>query len=411
MKKILFLSALDFKEKSIQVIRKTPEEYAKSGWEVNYIVARDTSEKGNYFYERELSIEGVSTSRFLWPFPKIRAVNNRYVRLFFSKISGLIVILKLFFYGFRFLMSNRDCYYVYGYEMHGVLASNLLKLFFCRREIKYISRFQGVFYIKEHLEKKRYLSIVFNLDTLLALWLPASLMIMTNDGTKGDWVLSKIKSRARFNYLFLPNGVQSHRPSLLESRRFALMKGLELTCFNFLMVSRLTSIKRVNLAIEAYNEYIKKGGSLYFKIVIVGDGDELGFLKSLASKYNLGDKIVFLGALENKDVYKLMRVSKAIISLYESSNIGNPFFEAMACGLPFISVDNGDTRKFVAHGFNGLLISEENIVVDLVRVFESIELGNICLEKISKNAAQYAENNILSWERRMDLEIEKVNAL
>lgn len=51
MKKILFLSGLDFKDKSIQVIRKTPEAYVNSGWSVHYIVARDTSSKGNYYYE------------------------------------------------------------------------------------------------------------------------------------------------------------------------------------------------------------------------------------------------------------------------------------------------------------------------------------------------------------------------
>lgn len=31
-KTILFLSALDFKEKSIQVIKKTPEAFVKAGW-------------------------------------------------------------------------------------------------------------------------------------------------------------------------------------------------------------------------------------------------------------------------------------------------------------------------------------------------------------------------------------------
>ena len=54
MKKILFLSALDFKEKSIQVIRKTPEAYAAAGWDVDYIVARDVK-NGNYSYEQKIT--------------------------------------------------------------------------------------------------------------------------------------------------------------------------------------------------------------------------------------------------------------------------------------------------------------------------------------------------------------------
>jgi len=36
---------LDFKEKSIQVIRKTPEAYIEAGWDVHYVVARDGFKK------------------------------------------------------------------------------------------------------------------------------------------------------------------------------------------------------------------------------------------------------------------------------------------------------------------------------------------------------------------------------
>lgn len=65
-RKILFLSALDFKEKSIQVIRKTPEAYVAAGWDVRYIVARDTTRRGNYSYEREINPDGVRIERFAW---------------------------------------------------------------------------------------------------------------------------------------------------------------------------------------------------------------------------------------------------------------------------------------------------------------------------------------------------------
>ena len=46
-RKILFVSALDFKEKSIQVIRKTPEAFAAADWDVDYLTARDYSRRGN----------------------------------------------------------------------------------------------------------------------------------------------------------------------------------------------------------------------------------------------------------------------------------------------------------------------------------------------------------------------------
>ena len=96
MKKILFLSAIDFKDKSIQVIKKTPEFYGKSNWEVDYIVARDTSKVGNYYYESIVDISNINVQRFNWSFEKKRASKNRVISLFFSKIASFVVIFRLF---------------------------------------------------------------------------------------------------------------------------------------------------------------------------------------------------------------------------------------------------------------------------------------------------------------------------
>ncbi|SUA56877.1 Vi polysaccharide biosynthesis protein TviE [Oligella urethralis] len=411
MKKILFLSALDFKEKSIQVIKKTPEAYADNGWDVNYIVARDTAKNGNYYYESVINIETVSVKRFFWPFAKLRSVRNRYIALFFSKISSFIVVIKLFFYGSLYLLRNKDCGYVYGYEMHGVLASNLIKIIFFFRKIKYIARFQGVFYIKEHLEKKRLINLIFNFDLLLGLWLPTDLMIMTNDGTKGDVVLAKIKSRARKNLLFITNGVNVRLPEINESLTVAQKYQVETDSFNILMVSRLVSIKRVHLAIEGYHRYIKKGGIPFFTLIIVGEGPELDALRELVFNYGLDNKIQFLGAVANSDVFHIMAFSKALLSLYESSNIGNPFFESMISGLPFIAVNNGDTSSFVIDGYNGILINENTIVEDLVSIFGDIYNGKINLNELAENVKNYASNNISCWEKRMLVEINKVKSL
>ena len=63
-KKILFLSAIDFKDKSIQVIRKTPEAYRDHGFDVSYVVARDNVSDGNYFYEQEINPDNLKIKRF-----------------------------------------------------------------------------------------------------------------------------------------------------------------------------------------------------------------------------------------------------------------------------------------------------------------------------------------------------------
>lgn len=190
MKKILFLSGLDFKEKSIQIIKKTPESYAQKGWDVTYIVARDNSPTGNYYYEKIVSVPKTNVKRFYWPFPKLRSKLPRIPALLLSKLASLIVVFKLFLYAYKENKKNKFNV-IYGYELQGVLAMNLLRPFL-KKEQKTVSRFQGTF-LNEMIEKKHKARLFFNFDLILAIWLKSDLIIMTNDGTQGDQAVQKIK--------------------------------------------------------------------------------------------------------------------------------------------------------------------------------------------------------------------------
>ena len=399
MKKILFLSGIDFKEKSIQVIKKTPEAYVKAGWHVDYLVARDDSKSGNYYYEDEINIENARVYRFYWPLKALRDIKVRLLFLIFNKIASFLVIMKLFYYGFKFILKN-NYDVIYGYEAHGVLAANMLR--FISGKAQVVARFQGVFYIKEHIKNKRYFSLVYNLDVLLALWLPSDLCIMTNDGTQGDFVLKKIRSRNLHNFIFISNGVDliRRKEERYNSKSYAVM------------ISRLVKIKRVELALIAASKFVEK--NRYFpmkKIIIVGDGQEYDYLVNLARNLKVNDLFEFTGAINNKQVRNILVKASFCLSLYESSNIGNPFFESMSLGIPFVAINNGDTNKFITNYCNGLLIDENNIVNQLEDFFTGIGSGLINLDEMHLKTVEYSKKNIYTWEKRFAIELSRVNDL
>ena len=141
-KSILFLSANDFKEKSIQVIRKTPEAYVKAGWDVTYIVARDNSKSGNYFYEKEINPEGVNVIRFEMPMKVLKdKITNQTFRTIVSKIAGYITVFKLAYLGKK-ILKEKKIDIIYGYEVHGVLATYLLKNFELGKFFSFEARFR-----------------------------------------------------------------------------------------------------------------------------------------------------------------------------------------------------------------------------------------------------------------------------
>lgn len=400
MRKIIFLSALDFKEKSIQVIRKTPEAYRDKGWQVDYVVARDERAGGNYFYEKELNPNNINVYRTGWPLNKVRCNSNRYISLVSNKIASFMVVAKLFFLARKLLKSNRYDV-VYGYELQGVLAANLLK-FFSSRNSLLVSRFQGTF-LNEMFEKKQFARQFFNLDLIFAIWLPSNIKIMTNDGTQGDKAIMKIcGNKAEFK--FWVNGVDEvENPSISVIDN---SKHIEL-----LTVSRLVGWKRVDRAIDLLEALISKSKK-QFRLTIIGDGSEKKSLIRYASSKGLDDYIRFIGSVNHKKVDEFMSEAHFFISMYESSNVGNPLLESMRKNVPVVTLSNGDTSEWVKHNVTGLIYNEEEIsyeliAEDIVSIVEAPENYN----EMKMQLSTFADAKLWTWDERLSAEVSLVEKL
>ena len=399
MKKIIFLSALDFKEKSIQVIRKTPEAYANAGWDVDYVVARDNLESGNYSYEREINPPGVNVVRFYWPLPRLRNMFGRFSRLIFSKISSIWVVVRLAFFAYK-LVKKKEHDIVYGYELHGVLAMNLLKLLL-PDGIRYVSRFQGTF-LNEMLERRQYLRIIFNLDLVCAIYLNSSLLIMTDDGTQGDEAVKKIKGSKEYRMVFWPNGVD-HFPALDRE------KGEK--TWVFVSVSRLVEWKRVDRCLRALHE-LRNIGFDDFVYFLVGDGGERSYLETLTSDLGLEDNVRFVGAVSHSDAINHMLRSDFFLSMYDSSNVGNPLLEAVRLNKLIVTLNNGDTYKWISHKLNGLIYSPHSInYLEIARDIYGLIQDSDARACLKKNLQNTETEKLWTWEERLNAEVDLLNKL
>jgi glycosyltransferase involved in cell wall biosynthesis len=410
-KVILFLSALDFKQKTIQVIRKTPEAYLSAGWEVYYLVARDNSKYGNYFYEEEIIINGVNIKRIYWPLKEVHdKVKNAGIRTVISKIRSCIIVIMLAYHALSFLKQHKVDV-IYGYEVQGVLAVNLLRILGLTRHKKIVSRFQGT-YLYNSFEKKNYKKIIFNLDHLLALYLPSDLCIMTNDGTQGDKLLKRIRSKNVSNLKFWANGVDCIAISKDEQDKFKLNINPDKK-FTFLTVCRLERWKRVDRVIEIIKLLVNKYGLHDFRLLIVGDGVERNNLENMSHRYNLENYISFEGAKPHSEVQYYLSIADILFSTYDLSNVGNPLLEAIRAHKIIFTINNGDTGKWIEHKKNGFIYSLDdkhlidNMVKDVVNVLTNLELRKSIINKII-----FTEKKLLwTWENRFNAEIENVERL
>lgn len=402
-KSILFLSANDFKEKSIQVIRKTPEAYVEAGWSVDYIVARDNSKSGNYFYEKEINPDGVNIDRFYVPFAKLKdKISNHILQTIVSKILGLLVVIKMSYKAIKFLQKNRISI-VYGYEIHGVLASKIVWLVYFGRGYRYINRFQGTWFT-QYFYNKNYLKLLLNFDGLLAMRSNSNLCIMSDDGTQGDKALELIKSKSLNNFRFWVNGVDEQKISKKEIAQFKQELGLKNEEI-FVSISRLEGWKRVDRAIGIISK-VKAKNIKYF---IIGDGYLRQELQQLVKEQNLEDKIIFVGAIPNSEVKKYLNIADYFLSMYDLSNVGNPLLEAIRANKIIFTLNNGDTSKWIEHKKNGFIYDiddslYESVTKDIDDIIQNRELKYTILENIKKTENQ----KLWTWRERMDAEIYEV---
>ena len=128
----------------------------------------------------------------------------------------------------------------------------------------------------------------------------------------------------------------------------------------YVIVSRLRPYKRVDIAIDAFNQ-------MGLPLVVVGGGEEYEKLKSKAK-----ENIKFVGEVSDEEKNKILGQSKAFIFPQEE-DFGISPIEAMACGKPVIAYKSGGALETVIENKTGMFFEEQNweSLVEAVIKFEN----------------------------------------
>ena len=395
---ILIISALDLwsigEKQGGPALWQTLMGYANHDWNVYFITGNKDI---NSLYDIHPNI---SITRFDSHFLK-RMMRIRHIGLFTRTLWWL------FFQGMALLKAinlgkTNRFNLVYGYEIHGVPVAKLLSRLW---HIPVISRFQGttigVFWMHKRLWKIRVWEHIF------AMKIPTDLVIMTNDGTQGDKVLRKLGARMD-RVKFWLNGIDMGLFSILTTKEEAKQQLKINEEFVLLTVSRLDTWKRVDRSVQAMPAILKKNPNTI--LLTVGAGHEKPRLVQLANDIGVSEKIIFAGAIVREKIPLYLAAADIFMSLFDWSNVGNPLLEAMVAGKCIVTLNNGDTGRFIQNGENGILL-ELNELHKLPDIICALLKDEIMRNKLSAKAKQYAKDNFWTWEARMAAEVQAVNAL
>lgn len=155
----------------------------------------------------------------------------------------------------------------------------------------------------------------------------------------------------------------------------------------YVVFSRFVPYKRIDLAIEACKKLNKK-------LVVIGDGEQRDYLKSLAN-----DNITFTGRISDKEVKDYLQRCKAMIFCAEE-DFGIIPLEAQACGRPVIAYGKGGALETVVDKVTGVFFKEQSIesTVQGIMEFEKLRLDT---QKIYEHAMKFSRERFKEEIKKM----------
>ena len=162
----------------------------------------------------------------------------------------------------------------------------------------------------------------------------------------------------------------------------------------FLMVGRLVSYKRFDLAIKVFNQN-------RLPLKIVGTGPELNKLRSLASGNSRskasGKNIEFLGLISDEKLAGLYSEAQALIFPQEE-DFGIVPLESMASGRPVIAYRAGGAVETIIENKTGIFFDEQTVKSLQVTIekFQKLEFKpKDCRGQAGKFDVKVFQNNIV----------------
>lgn len=164
--------------------------------------------------------------------------------------------------------------------------------------------------------------------------------------------------------------------------------------------SRVTTIKRQDLAIEAF-----KFTKTNVKLVIAGKADHFEFQNNLLHQceiLNIRHKIIFLGEISEEE--KLKYYSKALAVIYPPLNedYGYITLESLLSEKPVITcLDSGGPLEFIKHNINGFVVEADPEAI--AEKIDELYLNRDRTKKMGQEGKRIIEEMNITWNRVVEV--------
>ena len=124
-----------------------------------------------------------------------------------------------------------------------------------------------------------------------------------------------------------------------------------------------------DLVIQALPQLVIAGHDVLY--VVLGDGDDVTRLQSLAHTLGVSDRVRFLGECDLETLVDAYRLADLFVMPSAGEGFGISFIEAMACGTPALGLRVAGAADAFADGEIGTLVSKARLFCAIKGLLET----------------------------------------
>jgi glycosyltransferase involved in cell wall biosynthesis len=166
-----------------------------------------------------------------------------------------------------------------------------------------------------------------------------------------------------------------------------------------LWAGRLEPTKGLVVAIRA----LAKCKNIQTRLLVAGSGIERARMEELTRELNLTDRVEFLGRIPHEDMPALFQRCDAFVFTSMRDTSGAVVLEAMAHGLPIITLNHQGMRAFIPEdaALKIPVTTPEQIIRDFAVAIDTLVSNPDSMHKMSKASSVFA--NEQTWPRRAEM--------
>ncbi len=178
----------------------------------------------------------------------------------------------------------------------------------------------------------------------------------------------------------------------IDTRAYTTAPGTRSETPLFAYLGRLKRYKGVDLVIRAFAAMRVPGATLE----IAGTGDHRSALEALARSLDLGDRVRFLGFVDERRKLELLRRAWALVFASPKEGWGITNLEAAACGTPVVASSSPGLRESVRDGVTGFLAPHGDVGA-MALAMDRLAADRALVERLGASGREFA--GTFTWER------------